>query len=309
MNTLVTIGIPCFNSERWLAQAITSALKQSWSNCEVIVVDDGSTDGSVDVARSFGQKVKLLASEHQGANHARNRILQEAQGEWIQYLDADDYLESGKITQQFSEGNAGAEADVIYSPVWIETTTGTSSEREQSRTSPDLDIYAQWLAWQIPQTGGCLWRRSALLSLGGWKDEQPCCQEHELYLRGLQAGLRFVYTPTPHAVYRVWSEETLCRRDPRLVIAVKTRLIDVLESWMLERKLWSDVHRRTAGRACFEMARTIAKYNFGQAVAYHQERQSRKLIHLEGPAAPKFYRWIYNALGFATAERLAAISR
>jgi GT2 family glycosyltransferase len=309
MSALVTIGIPCFNSQRWLAQAITSALEQTWPACEVIVVDDGSTDSSVSVAREFGEKVKVLTSDHQGANHARNQILQNAQGEWVQFLDADDYLEPQKIAQQFTETSNGASADVIYSPVWIETTTGDSTSREQSQTSPDLDIYAQWLAWQIPQTGGCLWRKSALLSLGGWKDEQPCCQEHELYLRALKAGLRFVYAPTPHAVYRIWSEETLCRKDPRLVIAVKTRLFDLLESWMSERKLWSDVHRRTAGQACFEMARTLAKYNLGQAVGYHRERRDRQLIHIDGPAAPRLYRLIYQTLGFAAAERLAAVTR
>ena len=205
MSPLVTIGIPCYNSERWIGAAVESALQQTWPACEVIVVDDGSSDRSVEIARSFGERVRVFTAEHLGANHARNQALRESRGEWLQYLDADDYLEPEKIAQQFAETNGGADADVIYSPVWEETTTQGRSERTPSRIDLNQDVYAQWLAWELPQTGGCLWRKSALESVGGWREEQPCCQEHELYLRALQAGLRFVLAPSPHAVYRLWS--------------------------------------------------------------------------------------------------------
>ena len=79
-----------------------------------------------------------------------------------------------------------------------ETAKGVASE-----SSPDADVFTQWIRWHIPQTGGCLWRRDALVRAGGWKEGQPCCQEHELYHRALMAGLRFRFTPTPGAVYRM----------------------------------------------------------------------------------------------------------
>ena len=59
--------------------------------------------------------------------------------------------------------------------------------------------------WWLPQTGGPLWRRQALIDVGGWKPDQPCCQEHELYLRLLQARAEFCYFEECHAVYRHWS--------------------------------------------------------------------------------------------------------
>ena len=305
MKARVTLGIPCFNAERWLRRAIESALAQTWPGCEVIVVDDGSSDSSLAVAQGFGERIRVFRKDHRGANHARNEVLARAGGEWIQYLDADDELEPEKIAQQFAEADGGTAADVIYSPVWIETTTGKRLDRIASETSPQRDIFSQWLAWQIPQTGGALWRRSALESIGGWKEDQPCCQEHELYLRALKAGLRFVHAPTPHAVYRVWSDETLCRKDPRLVVKVKTGLIDDLREWMRQKNLWTAEHDRIAGRACFEMARTVARYDLAEAAAYHAGRMERGLIHLEGPAAPRTYRLAYRTLGFAMAEKLA----
>lgn len=305
----VTIGIPCFNAERWLGRAIASALAQTWPDCEVIVIDDGSSDSSLAVAAGFGERIRVYRKDHRGANCARNEVLARATGEWIQYLDADDELESEKIAQQFAETGQGAAADVIYSPVWIETTTEGRTDRVASDTSPQRDIFAQWLAWQIPQTGGALWRRSAVESLGGWKDGQPCCQEHELYLRALKAGLRFVFAPTPHAIYRVWSDDTLCRKDPRLVVKVKTGLIDDLREWLTAQQLWTAEHERIAGRACFEMARTVARHDLDEAVAYHAGRKERGLIRLEGPAAPRSYQLAYRTLGFAMAERLADYRR
>ncbi len=301
----VSIAIPCFNTERWLAGCVESALAQTWPEKEVIVVDDGSADRSPEIARGFGDRVRLIASANRGANTARNTALAHASGEWIQFLDADDYLEPQKIERQFAEAENGENADVIYSPVWIED----AGQRTPSDTSPELGIYSQWIAWRIPQTGGALWRRSALAALGGWKEDQPCCQEHELYLRALKAGLRFVFAPTPHAVYRVWSEDTLSRKDPRRVVQVRSALIDDLREWLAARELWTAQHQHVAGRACFEMARTLAKFDPDAAAAYHAQRKARGLIALAGPAAPLAYRAGYHALGFRAAEKLAALTR
>jgi GT2 family glycosyltransferase len=307
MKPLVSIGIPCFNSARWLAQAIESALAQSWPEKEVIVVDDGSKDDSAEIARKFGDRVQLIVTENRGGNHARNRALQVARGEWIQFLDADDYLEPDKITRQFAEADDGTDADVIYSPTWIEDLG--KKTREPSGIDTQLDLYSQWLAWQIPQTGGALWRKSALESIGGWKEGQPCCQEHEVYLRALEAGLRFRFAPTPHAVYRIWSEQTVCRRDPRQVIRIRTELMDALQAWMQSQSLWTTTHARIAGQAFFEMSRTIARQDLGVGAAYYRDRKERGLIHLAGPAAPRSYRLAHRLLGFTGAEKLAAARR
>jgi glycosyltransferase involved in cell wall biosynthesis len=309
MKPRVSICIPCFNAERWIAEAVRSALGQTWSETEVIVVDDGSTDGSLEKLAEFGDSILLICGEHRGGNSARNLAFRRASGEWLQFLDADDYLKPAKIERQFEESQEGAAADVIYSPTYDDPMEGAGAALRHSSVDLSADIYAQWIAWEIPQTGGCLWRKSALESLGGWKEGQPCCQEHELYLRALQAGLRFVFAPTPNAVYRIWSEDTVCRKDPRLVIKVRTGLIDNMREWMTARGLWTNQHQRIAGRACFEMARTIAKYDLAEAAAYHRGRMKKGLIHPAGPTAPPKYRLVYYTLGFERAERLAAARR
>src|SRR5476651_2089512 len=115
MPALVSIGIPCYNAERWIAGAVESALAQTWGETEVLVVDDGSTDGSAEILRGFGDRIRVERVMNGGVNRARNLLLKGARGEWIQYLDADDYLRPEKVARQIEE--AGAEADVIYSPV------------------------------------------------------------------------------------------------------------------------------------------------------------------------------------------------
>lgn len=98
---LVSILIPCHNAEKWLAETLTSAINQTWQSTEVIVVDDGSTDNSLAIARKFqSNTVKVFSQANQGASAARNLALQQAQGDFIQYLDADDLLSPRKIEQQ-----------------------------------------------------------------------------------------------------------------------------------------------------------------------------------------------------------------
>src|SRR5947208_2592225 len=100
MSTLVSILIPCYNAERWIAQAIESALAQTWPEKEVVVVDDGSTDGSLDVIKQFDGRIRWETGPNRGGNMARNRLRELAGGDWLQYLDADDYLLPDKIDDQ-----------------------------------------------------------------------------------------------------------------------------------------------------------------------------------------------------------------
>jgi len=82
-----------------------------------------------------------------------------------------------------------------------------------------------------------------------------------------------------------------------------------MQAWLQERGQWTEAHRRIAGQACFEMARTLAKHDLEEAEAYHRERSRKHLLYLHGPAAPATYQIAYHTLGFSRAERLAASRR
>ncbi len=93
----VAVVIPAYNAEKLLPRALRSVLTQTVAPREVLVVDDGSSDGTSDVARSFGAPVRCIRQENAGAAAARNRGIAEATAEWIAFLDADDWWEPERL--------------------------------------------------------------------------------------------------------------------------------------------------------------------------------------------------------------------
>ena len=155
-------------------------------------------------SRSFGVLTVGSAGRagpNQGGNAARNRLLQLARGDWVQYLDADDYLRSTKLEQQLSVVIEYPDCDVICGPTaWERLYNGELVCTDETIPTP-RDPWVLLAKWQLPQTGGPLWRRAALESVGGWLVGQPCCQEHELYLRLLAGERKFRFSEECLAVY------------------------------------------------------------------------------------------------------------
>jgi len=101
---LVSILIPAYNAEKWIADTLRSAIAQTWEPKEIIVVDDGSTDGTLAVAKQFeSSNLRVVTQENQGAAAARNKAFSLCQGDFIQWMDADDLLAPDKISKQLDE--------------------------------------------------------------------------------------------------------------------------------------------------------------------------------------------------------------
>ena len=121
MRPLVSILIPAYNAEQWIADTLRSAIAQTWERKEIIVVDDGSTDRTLAVARQFeSEQVRVVAHEHQGAAATRNTALSLSQGEYIQYLDADDLMAPDKIARQLETLSQSSNKRTLLSGSWGE---------------------------------------------------------------------------------------------------------------------------------------------------------------------------------------------
>ena len=108
----VSILIPCHNAAPWLATTLESALAQSWPHREIILVDDGSTDGSLALAQTFaGRGVRVFAQPNSGASAARNHAIRESHGDFLQFLDADDLISPGKLAAQLAHQLGGSDED------------------------------------------------------------------------------------------------------------------------------------------------------------------------------------------------------
>src|SRR6266568_4797527 len=119
MKPLVSILIPAYNAEKWLAETLRSALVQTWENREVIIVDDGSKDRTLALARSFeSEVVKVFTQKNQGAAATRNRAFSLCHGAYIQWLDADDLISPDKIARQMESLGDSPEPKILLSGEW-----------------------------------------------------------------------------------------------------------------------------------------------------------------------------------------------
>jgi len=119
MTPLVSILIPAYNAQSWIVETIRSALGQTWSRKEIIVVDDGSTDQTLSIVRKFASEtVSVVTQENQGVCAARNKAYDLCQGDYIQWLDADDLLSPDKIAKQMEAVENSQSKQTLFSCGW-----------------------------------------------------------------------------------------------------------------------------------------------------------------------------------------------
>jgi glycosyltransferase involved in cell wall biosynthesis len=119
MKSLVSILIPAYNAQKWISASIESAISQTWETKEIIVVDDGSTDDTFQIAREFeGKSVKVVTQENRGASAARNMAYSLSQGDYIQWLDADDLLHPHKIEVQLVSEDLNRDETTLSCGIW-----------------------------------------------------------------------------------------------------------------------------------------------------------------------------------------------
>jgi glycosyltransferase involved in cell wall biosynthesis len=117
----VSVVIPCYNRASILGRSLRSALAQTVVPDEIIVVDDGSRDGSADVARSFGDRVRVIEQPNAGAAAARNRGIVAARGDWIAFLDSDDEWDATKLERQLAAAARYPQARLIFCDTQVRT--------------------------------------------------------------------------------------------------------------------------------------------------------------------------------------------
>lgn len=207
--------MPCYNAERHIEESVSSALNQTYKNIEVIVVDDGSTDSSVRQLKKMQEKdtrLKVFQQENKGPGPARNRGLKEAKGEYIAFLDADDYW-----SLDFIEKLANAlamETQTSYVLAYCGwQNKGLSENRCQPFIPPDYsttDLTQLFL-------GGCRWPIHATLftkksvdKIGGFNERWTSCMDYDLWLR-MSPFVKVVLVHKVLAFYRHHSGEQITK--------------------------------------------------------------------------------------------------
>ena len=191
---LVSVVIPTHNRAHVVARAIRSALAQTVSDLEVLVVDDGSTDNTSEVVKAFGDaRLRFLAlTRNAGVSCARNRGIQAARGGLVAFLDSDDEWLPGKLERQLARLGDDPRASVVYCG-WSRADEPTGHDRPSpGAVYYEGDVLQPLVDGWTPGTSSFVVRRSTLLAIGGFDEELRAWTDYDLWLRLAGAGHHFL---------------------------------------------------------------------------------------------------------------------
>jgi glycosyltransferase involved in cell wall biosynthesis len=211
---LVSVIIPAYNAEKYIGQTLQSVLDQTYGNLEVIVVNDGSKDGTEEVVRSFGDpRIRYIPQPNQGCSGAKNTGLLASTGDFIQYLDADDLLSRDKIEEQVSVLNGKGYAIAVCRTIGFAEDPSDPANAEIDtrflRSTSDalgfvLDLYGANGAVGMIQPNAFLLPRPLAQKIGGWDlSISPSPDEDgEYFCRAMLGASEICFTPAGLNYYR-----------------------------------------------------------------------------------------------------------
>jgi glycosyltransferase involved in cell wall biosynthesis len=212
----ISVIIPCYNAERYIAATIRSVLLQNWQKLEIVVVDDGSKDHSAQLVRDAFPDVKLVCQPNQGVAVARNTGIAQATGDWIAFLDADDIWLDGKLALQWAQlqANPGVRMNYTAWQVWQSIDAAPSDafiKHLQSRAN-DQRAWTGASGWVYPDllldcvvwTSTVLAHRSVFEEVGNFDATLRIGEDYDLWLRASRVT-QILRVPKPLALYRTHS--------------------------------------------------------------------------------------------------------
>jgi glycosyltransferase involved in cell wall biosynthesis len=305
---LVSILIPAYNAEQFIAQTLESAVGQTWPNKEIIVVDDGSKDQTLAVARRFASKnVYVVTKANEGAAATRNKALSLSQGQYIQWLDADDLLSPDKVALQMEVAENAAGRRTLLSSAW-----GRFMYRPHRAEFIPTPLWAdlpcaEWLVRKMGQnhhmqTATWLVSREMTEAAGPWNTRLLGDDDGEYFCRVLLASGGVKFVPGAKVFYRMSGYSRLSyignsdRKMEAQLVSMKLH-IGYLRSLEESDRVRAACVRYLQNWLPNFYPRRMDLVNEAQAMA------SSLGGHLEMPSFPWKYGWIQKLLGWDAARR------
>ena len=306
MKPLVSIVITAYNAEETIAYTLDSAIAQTWQRKEIILVDDGSTDRTAEVARQF-KRVKVVSTENYGLSGAQNNAFPLTQGDYIQYLDADDLLVPDKIERQLAALREGDSNRILLSSPWAPFYYRIRhAQFVRNSLCQDLSP-VEWLLRKMRenlhmQNATWLVRRELAEAAGPWDTRLQFDQDGEYFCRVLLAseGTRFV--PGTGIYYRASGANQVSfignsdKKKDSLLLTMKLHIQYL--------RLLEDSER--IRNACLAYIQTWYRNFYPERPDLMREAQQLAAMLggvLETPKLSWKYLWIQKLFGFAEAKR------
>jgi glycosyltransferase involved in cell wall biosynthesis len=307
MDPLVSILIPAYNAQEWIADTLRSASTQTWSRKEIIVIDDGSSDQTLGIARSFASKnVSVVTQENQGAAAARNRAFSLCQGDFIQWLDADDLLSPNKISAQMARADEARDERSLLSSAWAYF--AYRPQRARFLPTPlwnDLSP-VEWLLRKMGQnlhmqTATWLVRRDIANAAGPWNTNLLGDDDGEYFCRVLLASKGILFAAESKVYYRITGGNRLSyigQSERKMAAHFLSMQLHIQYIRSLE-----DSER--ARRACLNYLQTWLPEYFSEGSEWVKKAQQlAKALggQLNPPQLSWKYSWIHRGLGWTAAR-------
>lgn len=310
---LVSILIPCYNAERFIAMTLESALAQTWPRIEVVVVNNGSTDASGEILRRYEARgVKLIEKENEGASVARNRAYAESQGEFIQYLDADDLLAPDKIALQMQR-LLSVEPETLAACAW-----GRFYDAPEHAVFVREPVWADMQAvdWLITAwTGGFMmashaWLtpRSVIERAGGWDETPSPNDDGEFFARVLLHSQAVLFCEEARVFYRSGMQGSTSKARSDVMLAAIYLSIEQSTRLLLERE---DSKRTRRACAAYFQRFIYDTYPDAPGLVRRAEERVRELggSDYELPTGGRLHRLAVRTLNWKRAKRIQRLYR
>jgi glycosyltransferase involved in cell wall biosynthesis len=308
MEPLVSVLIPAHNAESWVADSISSAIAQTWRHKEIIVVDDGSTDKTVAVARQFeSNEVRVVTQPNQGAAVARNTAFALAQGDYIQWLDADDILDPQKVERQVRKVENGLSERTLLSGAWgYFIYRPSKAQFTQTLLWNDLSP-VEWLTAKMAnnlhmQTDNWLVSRALSEAAGPWDCRLFRDNDGEYFCRVILASDGIQFVPDARSYYRKVGFKSISfiggsnKKLDSLFLSIKLHI-------QYLRSLEDSERTRLACLAYLQTWFPNFYPNRPDVVLEAQQLAESLGGQLSLPKVPWKYAWIEKLFGFAAAKQ------
>lgn len=307
----VSIVIPCFNAGRFLRKTLESVFAQTFQDFEVVAVDDGSTDDTREILKSYGPSINAQFGPNRGASFARNAGTAASTGDFIQYLDADDLLVPDALERRLA-AMRDLEIDVAYSD-WQrlveegngEFKLGEIVARTMESIHPDPELATFTLFWCPP--AAILYRRRIVERIGQWHEGLPVIQDARFLQDAALHRGKFIHVPGVGAYYRVHRTPSLSRRSSAAFNAdCFKNALEIEQHWRRLEKFGEDQKQ-----AVLDVIGYVARSSFESNKPLF-ERCFVELNRLQPgwfPREPKSMAVVGRIFGYRNAEFIAALYR
>jgi len=186
----VSVLMPVYNAAPYLREAIDSIIAQTYTDLELIIVDDGSTDNSLEIIRSYmDQRIRVFAESHQGLVVTRNKGLSEARGAYIACMDADDISDPYRFAKQVTYLDAQPNVVVVGCWARVINPSGEDTGKRLTPLSSGRDLHVKLYAIDDIVNGSTMMRKPAVLAVGGYRAGFAPAEDYDLWFRLSEVGV------------------------------------------------------------------------------------------------------------------------